>query len=560
MDALANTLDTAVEDRIGEEAFLTRLKGSAHLADEEFEAAKPELKILYNRLLELHNEGLNGVWARIIKNSFAPLFLDQCHYIVGNPPWVNWEHLPDEYRRSTMPLWEHYGLFPKREKGMETILGAAKYDISMLMTYVSVDKYLKPKGKLGFVLSQSLFKTSGAGQGFRRFALPDKTTFGPLVVEDMVDLKPFEGATNRTSVAVFGKGYPIRYPLPYSYWVKKKAGRGSAIGFDTPYEHVTKELVTFRKWDAEPVDARDKTSAWLTAKPRALKALHKILGASDYTARAGTFTGGANAVYWVEVLGERPGGLSLVANITERAKKKVDRIQAAVESSLVYPLLRGADVARWKATPEANIILTHEPKMRLKAIPVKRMQTEFPRTYSYFKRFEAMLQKRPAFRRYFKEDAPFYSIFNIGEYTFAPYKVVWREQAAGLTAAIIGPVKRRPVIPDHKLMMVDLNSAEEAHYLCAVLNSSPARLAVAAYAVEIQMTTHILENIAVPKFSKRDRTHVSLAEVSEAAHQATASGDTAEVKRLEGELDGMAAKLWSLTDEELAEIRSSLGE
>src|SRR5437870_12602713 len=31
----------------------------------------------------------------------------------------------------------------------------------------------------------------------------------------------------------------------------------------------------------------------------------------------------------------------------------------------------------------------------------------------------------------------FYSIFNIGDYTFADWKVVWREQANGLTAAVI---------------------------------------------------------------------------------------------------------------------------
>src|SRR5207244_571306 len=99
-----------------------------------------------------------------------------------------------------------------------------KYDISMLMTYVAADRYLRRGGKIGFVLSQTLFKTSGAGQGFRRFILPDATPFGPLIVEDMVDLKPFEGAANRTVVAVFAKGYAVRYPVAYSRWRKIKEG------------------------------------------------------------------------------------------------------------------------------------------------------------------------------------------------------------------------------------------------------------------------------------------------------------------------------------------------
>lgn len=165
VDALANTLDECVESAVGENAFLQRVKKAARLEDEEANAASNDLKALYGQVRQLHEHGLNGVWARIIKNNFAPLFLEPCHYIVGNPPWVNWEHLPDHYRRSTMPLWEHYGLSPKRESGMETILGAAKYDISMLMTYVAADKYLLRGGKLGFVLPQNLFKSTAAGQG-----------------------------------------------------------------------------------------------------------------------------------------------------------------------------------------------------------------------------------------------------------------------------------------------------------------------------------------------------------------------------------------------------------
>jgi len=560
MDALANTLDTAVEERIGEDAFLTRLRRSTQLEDEELDALKAELKTLYKRLQELHNEGLNGVWARIVKNSFAPLFLDQFHYIVGNPPWVNWENLPDEYRRSTMKLWDHYGLFPKREKAMETILGAAKYDISMLMTYVATDKYLRRGGKIGFVLTQSLFKTIGAGQGFRRFALPDRVPFGPLVVEDMVKLKPFEGAANRTAVAIFAKGHTVRYPVSYQYWVKKRKGRGSGIGFDTPYESVTKELITYRDWKAEPVDGKDPTSAWITARPRALKALRKIIGSSTYTAREGTNTGGANAVFWVEITGERPGGSHVIANITEGAKKKVEGTHAAVEAELVYPLLRGANVDYWKALPEAHIILTHEPTMRLKAITVERMESDFPKTFSYFKRFQDMLRKRPAFRRYFREDAPFYSIFNIGEYTFSPWKVVWREQAAGLTVAVVGPENGRPVIPDHKLMMVQIDTKQEAYYLCGALNSAPARLVVAAYATETSMNTHILENVRISSFQEKNHIHLKLAALSEAAHKAASAGSTAEVKRIEEEVDHWAAKLWDLSKAELAEIRSSLEE
>jgi hypothetical protein len=557
MNGLANTLDEAVEAEVGETSFVARVRWASELTNEEMKAVEVELVGLYRQIQELHREGVNGVWARIIKNAFAPVFLEPCHYVVGNPPWVNWENLPEDYRSESKPLWAHYGLFP--HGGMDTILGKGKKDISMLMTYVSVDRYLRRGGKLGFVFSQSLFKTSGAGQGFRRFLLPDRTPFGPLTVEDMVDLAPFEGASNRTAVAVLSKGRAIRYPVTYLRWKKRSAGRGSDVGFDTPLEQVTSQKVTFVNWFAEPVDARDTTSAWITARRGALQALRKVLGPSAYSAHAGSFTGGANGVFWVEITAERPGGLVIITNITEGAKRRIPQTQAAVEKDILYPLLRGRDVGRWVAAPSAHILMTQDPRTR-RGIDERKMVSTYPRAHSYVKRFSDVLRNRPAFKRYFKSDAPFYSLFDVANYTFSPWKVVWREQAATFTAAVVGIQNGRAIVPDHKLMTVEAASRAEADYICAALNSAPATLAVFAYTIEVSMDTHVLENVAVPRFAPRNAIHRRLAELSEMAHRAASDGDASRVKGIEAEIDQWAARLWNLSAPELAEIQNSLKE
>ena len=63
-----------------------------------------------------------------------------------------------------------------------------------------------------------------------------------------------------------------------------------------------------------------------------------------------------------------------------------------------------------------------------------------------------------------------------------------------------------------------------------------------------------------PRFSDKNRVHLRLSEFSEAAHKAAASGESAEVKSIEEEVDRVDAKLWDPTDDELSEIRSSLDE
>jgi hypothetical protein len=109
---------------------------------------------------------------------------------------------------------------------MDTILGKGKKDISMLMTFTVMDGLLRAGGKLGFIITQSVFKTAGSGQGFRRFRIPQPNNqFVPLKVlhvDDMVALQPFEGASNRTAVMVLKKGEPTAYPVPIPFGERKK--------------------------------------------------------------------------------------------------------------------------------------------------------------------------------------------------------------------------------------------------------------------------------------------------------------------------------------------------
>jgi hypothetical protein len=376
----------------------------------------------------------------------------------------------------------------------------------------------------------------------------------------MVALQPFEGAANRTAVGIFGKGHAVQYPVNYTYWKKKGRGRGSAVGFDTPYSTAFEEKIVGRQWQAEPVNPRDLNSAWITGRAKAIASIRRVIGPSEYKARIGVYTGGANGVYWVEALAERPPNLLMVANVTEGAKKKVARTQGAVEAELVYPLLRGRDVSRWIAEPSLSILLTHEKGEKLNAIPTAAMQRRFPRAYSYLRKYEGFLQNRAVLKRYFGDDAPFYSMFDIGDYTFRQWKVVWREQADSLTAAVVGCVGHKPVVPDHKLMMVAADSEKEAYFLCALLNSSLSRFVVASYAVETQMNAHILRNIAVPRYSNAAKLHTELANLSKDAHRAAKSGRHEDIDRIEEEIDRCVASLWGVNRDELAEVRRSLVE
>ncbi len=257
----------------------------------------------------------------------------------------------------------------------------------------------------------------------------------------------------------------------------------------------------------------------------------------------------------------RPGGFLIVSNITEGAKRKVESTQAAIESDLLYPLLRGRDVQRWVPSPSAYILMTQDPKTRI-GINEEIMKVKYSKTYSYLKRFEATLRARKTQAvRHLMDRGPFYSIFGVSDFTFAPWKVVWREVGNEINAAVVNeaPVENfpRPVIPDHTCVFVSCKKKEEAHYICAVLNSTPARMAIKNYIV-LHPDPHVLDNIGIPSFTEKNRIHLKLAHLSEAAHEAAMVGGSSEINRIEEEIDHCAALLWELTDQDVREIQRSL--
>jgi hypothetical protein len=152
----------------------------------------------------------------------------------------------------------------------------------------------------------------------------------------------------------------------------------------------------------------------------------------------------------------------------------------------------------------------------------------------------------------------------IATYTLAPYKVVWREVATRLDAAVTeelldSNIGLKSVVPDHTLILVACHLRAEAYYVCASINSSPSRFLVQNYIV-MHPDTHVLKNVRIPHYDPNNTIHNQLAAFSQQAHEATAGDDTAQVQAIEAAIDQLAAQLWGLTDAELRDIQASLEE
>jgi hypothetical protein len=388
----------------------------------------------------------------------------------------------------------------------------------MLMLYVSADRYLRHGGRLGMVITQTLFQTKGAGDGFRRLRLgPDGDWLRAIRVDDFVAVRPFEDAANWTSTIVLEKGQPTQYPVPYVKWTMYPAH--SVCRREQRHTECAGYV-------AAPIDPDRPGSPWQVWPADGTNEPGRLVGKSDYTAHLGANSGGANAVYWLEVLGPAEGGVR-VRNLTAQGKRAVERVETVIEPDLLYPLVRWGDVDRYTARPSAYLLLVQDVVRRI-GLPENLLQNAYPQTYAYLQRFEPLLRRRAAYRRY-QDRQPFYSMYNVGTYTAAPVKVIWRRMDRRIRAAVLGEIDdpvlgRRPGVPQETCVLVACDSADEAHYLCGLLNSSLVHALVPSHSVAGGKgfgTPSILDFLPLRRFDPTCPEHTEVAALSRHAHAMT---------------------------------------
>lgn len=497
---------------------------------------------LIAKLCELDKARKNGVWARIIKNSFAPVFSGKADYVVGNPPWIRWTYLPSAYRQETKKLWRKYGLFT--QKGLQSRMGTGETDISMLFTYVSADEYLVNGGKLAFLITQEVVKSKGAGEGFRRFVLPKDLPLKVDVFHDLSSLRPFEAA-NKTGLIVLTKGARTEYPVRYVKWTHEPH-IGQLDFWGTPVDIPSASTVL----EARPV--KELGSPWQTVSRSDRSLVEKVRGNSAYKARRGADLE-PYGVYFVKVLRQIDARHALVENVPELGDKEIPKLPPfRVETDLLYPVVRGKDVQRWRARPVYGVIVPNTSTRREDVPSEAWMKENLPDSYAYFHRQKDFLLGRGSqIAKDLAKNTAFYAAFGVGTYCFTKYKVLWKRMANDFSGVVVSSIQwagaLRPVFPAATTAFIPIENRLEAHFLCGALNSSPARTYLCSFSSAGRgfASPSVIQQFRLPRFDRKDPVHIELAQASESAHKAVDGPQDAR-EAAARRVDQAAARLWGI--------------
>ncbi|MHA2365135.1 MAG: SAM-dependent methyltransferase [Candidatus Hodarchaeales archaeon] len=133
-----------------------------------------------------------------------------------------------------------------------------------------------------------------------------------------------------------------------------------------------------------------------------------------------------------------------------------------LENDFLYPLIKGSDIAnkRIKDTNRRLIVTQYKigkPTNHIKSAPL---------TWEYLNKHKTAFEKR---KSSIYKNKPDFSIFGVGPYSFAKWKVAISGLHKNLNFALINPIENKAVMLDDTSYFLPLTSEEEANYYLKVL-------------------------------------------------------------------------------------------
>lgn len=288
--------------------------------------------------------------------------------------------------------------------------------------------------------------------------------------------------------------------------------------------------IAFDIKEAAPVGGAG--SPWAVLSVGRYQLLEGLAGTCDWVDGRKGITTDLNGVYFVPIR-QVANGLVQIESRPEAGKKDIGAARTGwVEPDLLYPLVKGAgdfescylrleDPARSDQKLYTFVPNTGIGGQDYDAADIRMSGAGLSQTRGWFSRYKDLLLDRSTFRRQMP-GAPFFAVYNVGDYTFQPWKVIWPEMSTRFYAAVAGQaqvpgVGLRSYVPDHKVYFAGFGEKEPAYFLCGLLNCPLVREWVESHNISIQVGD-VFKHMQLPQFNRENAQHLELSRLVEAAH------------------------------------------
>jgi len=332
--------------------------------------------------------------------------------VIGNPPWVTNSDL-GQIGSSNLPQKTNF----QNLRGMDARTGKSNFDIAEWML-IKLIEALPPEGAIAMLCKtmtarkvlRHFWKTEGGREGSRLFQFDAKAEFGVSV----------------DACVFFTTGKRGNKRIATVYANLSTQSPSSKFGF------IDGELVS----DIQRYKA------------------HKNLGggSSTYVWRSGIKHDAA------QVMEFEKNGMRLINGYGEIVE---------IEEDHVFPLLKSSDLGNGRIAFRKAVLVTQ----RHTGDDTLEIKHKAPKTWNYLARHGELLDKR---KSSIYANRPRFSVFGVGPYSFAPWKVAISGLYKQISFVVVPPCNGRPVMVDDTCYSVACQSEDEAMLLHELLTSSVA--------------------------------------------------------------------------------------
>ena len=366
-------------------------------------------------------DAVNGGRVTIIKENFFTArwedilgSLPDPLLIIGNPPWVTNAEL-GRLGSANLPFKSNF----RNEVGIDAITGKSNFDISEWMLIRALEWIRGRQATLALlcktaVARKALLNAWSAGQSLETsdiYRIDAMKHFGAVVDACLLVVKSSRRA----------RGLDCRIH-------ESLAEEGCPTVFGYRNRRLVADVQAFERWAC-------------------------LEGEERYKWRSGIKHDCSKVMEVREESGRYRNGLGEIVDL---------------ESEYLYPMLKGADIFREDPPAPRRWMLVTQ---RFVGADTSVIRDKAPKTWEYLVRHGALLDGRGSaiYRK-----RPRFSIFGVGGYSFALWKVAISGLYKRLKFKMIGPSQGKPVVLDDTCYLIACRAENEAQLLTELLNSEPA--------------------------------------------------------------------------------------
>lgn len=439
---------------------------------------------LAQNLVYLHKNNWDGIWVRISTNFMLIARLTDFDFIVGNPPWVKWEHLPEMYANKIKSLCNIKHIF-SNDGGQ---FGGTQLNICALISNVSATNWLKKEGVLAFLMPDSIM-SQNSYEEYRNFYLnytDKKRLYLQNIDRWVAPLRPFR-CDDKPVTQDFNTYYYSFNNVDYSAGIavrmisRDKKIKDEQINLFTSFDKVMPYLKISM---GKAAQLSDKSTAFSYIS--SVFDYRKIIGQTDYQYRTGVeFT--PQELYMLVGAGAstKKGHYRFANKKFQLSKYVIDDAPLTgwdLPTDYIYPIVTSTRLDNFCYEKcDEYCVLPYKQEDIKNPVPSSEMISTQRELFNYLASHKDIIDKQSEKSKQMHRGSEFYALSKIGNYTFAPHIVAARDNTKFCASVINstktgwGEIKNSICVKHTIIISQDKDNRcideDEAYYISGILNS-----------------------------------------------------------------------------------------